>query len=64
MIIDFTGMGVTCTALGMGLYYLKEKNSPKQQLMMRLRIAAQGFTVFALLGGMFYQISKQQQSKS
>lgn len=30
-------------------------NRVKSQMMMRGRIAAQGFTVVALLGGLFYQ---------
>lgn len=32
-----------------------EGNRMKSQMMMRGRIAAQGFTVVAILGGLFYQ---------
>ena len=51
----FAGLGVTIGALTYGLYQMKTGNRRMSQKMMRLRVFAQGFTVFALLGGVLYQ---------
>lgn len=38
----------------MGLWQMKTGDRAKSQQMMRLRVMAQGFTVFALIGGVAY----------
>ena len=45
------GLGITTFALAFGLWQLRTGNRVLSQKMMRLRVAAQGFTVLALLGG-------------
>ncbi|XP_027843369.2 stAR-related lipid transfer protein 13-like [Aphis gossypii] len=49
------GALVTVGFLGVGLKSMYDGNRVRSQMMMRGRIAAQGFTVVALLGGLFYQ---------
>lgn len=51
----FLGAVVTLGFLGVGLKSMYDGNRMKSQMMMRGRIAAQGFTIVALLGGLFYQ---------
>ncbi|KAK9890664.1 hypothetical protein WA026_012021 [Henosepilachna vigintioctopunctata] len=46
------GCIVTSCCLGFGLYTFKTGDRRMSQLMMRSRVAAQGFTVFALVMGM------------
>lgn len=46
---------ITIGFLGVGLKSMYDGDRIKSQMMMRGRIAAQGFTVVALLGGLFYQ---------
>lgn len=46
---------ITVGFLGVGLKSMYDGNRMKSQMMMRGRIAAQGFTIVALLGGLFYQ---------
>jgi len=46
---------VTLGVLGVGLKSMYDGNRLKSQMMMRGRIAAQGFTVVAILGGLFFQ---------
>jgi len=53
--ISFLGALVTVGFLGVGLKSMYDGNRVRSQMMMRGRIAAQGFTVVALLGGLFYQ---------
>lgn len=56
----FVPIGCVCTvaALATGLYNFQKGNSKRQQLMMRARVGAQGFTVCALVSGLFYQAFK------
>lgn len=54
-IIFFLGAVVTMGFLSVGLKNMYEGDKMKSQMMMRGRIAAQGFTVVAILGGLFYQ---------
>lgn len=55
----FSGCLSTVAALVVGLYNFNRGDSKKQQLMMRARVGAQGFTVAALLGGVFYHAFKR-----
>lgn len=52
------GCLATAAALSVGLYSMKQGNRQLSQYMMRTRIAAQGFTVFALLFGIAAGLSK------
>ena len=45
------GCGLTVAALFYGLYQFALGNSKKSNLMMRARVAAQGFTILVLVGG-------------
>jgi len=47
------GCGLTAGALGYGLWSFRKGNRKMSQNMMRLRVAAQGFTIVALMVGMF-----------
>ncbi|CAI6350601.1 unnamed protein product [Macrosiphum euphorbiae] len=49
------GALVTVGFLSVGLKSMYDGNRVRSQMMMRGRIAAQGFTVIAILGGLFYQ---------
>jgi hypothetical protein len=49
------GLAMTIGALSYGLWQLKTGDRVMSQKMMRLRVAAQGFTLVALLGGVAYQ---------
>jgi len=69
----FVPVGALATVgfLGVGLKNMYDGNRLKSQMMMRGRIAAQGFTVIAILGGLFYQglkalkeAEKEQQENS
>lgn len=51
----FLGALVTLGFLSVGLKNMYEGDKMRSQMMMRGRIAAQGFTVVAILGGLFYQ---------
>ncbi|XP_037026217.1 HIG1 domain family member 2A, mitochondrial [Bradysia coprophila] len=52
------GCAATTLALGLGLWNFRKGNSKMSQTMMRARIGAQGFTVFALLVGVAMTMSK------
>ncbi|KAG7201015.1 hypothetical protein KM043_003368 [Ampulex compressa] len=54
------GCFVTVAALVYGVWCLRTGNRRMSQNMMRLRVAAQGFTVFAVLGGLI--LSSQSKS--
>jgi len=56
------GALVTVGFLGFGLKNMYEGDRMKSQMMMRGRIAAQAFTVVAILGGLFYQGMKAMDS--
>ncbi|NWJ01181.1 HIG2A protein, partial [Crypturellus undulatus] len=55
--------GCLCTAavLAWGLVSFKRGNVRRSQLLMRARVAAQGFTVAALLGGMALAAARPRQ---
>lgn len=46
---------VTVGFLSVGLKSMYDGNRVRSQMMMRGRIAAQGFTIAALLGGLYFQ---------
>ncbi|CAG2121301.1 unnamed protein product [Medioppia subpectinata] len=50
------GMIGTTFCLTYGLICMRRGDSRKQQLMMRGRIAAQGFTIMALISGIMYSL--------
>ncbi|XP_067657253.1 HIG1 domain family member 2A, mitochondrial-like [Haliotis asinina] len=52
------GVAMTTFALSYGLWQMKTGNTRRSQTMMRVRIGAQGFTLFAVLGGVFYTTMK------
>ena len=52
------GLGLTIGALSYGLYQMKTGDRVMSQRMMRLRVAAQSFTVIALITGVIYQGQK------
>lgn len=54
------GLAVTTYALVSGLWTLRTGDRVKSQKMMRLRVVAQGFTVFALLAGVLYSATKKK----
>jgi hypothetical protein len=49
--MNTTGLGLTCTALLAASIYIRRGNRVMGNKMLRLRVAAQGFTVVALLIG-------------
>jgi len=55
------GLGLTVAALSYGLWTMKTGDRIMSQKMMRVRVAAQSFTVIALLCGVLYQ-SKQSKA--
>ncbi|XP_071090677.1 HIG1 domain family member 2A, mitochondrial-like [Haliotis cracherodii] len=52
------GVALTTLALTYGLWQMKTGNTRRSQTMMRMRIGAQGFTLCAVLGGVFYSAMK------
>ena len=54
------GLAATVFFLANGLRHMVKRNSAKSQMMMRGRITAQGFTVMALVGGMFWEAEKKR----
>ncbi|ELU13724.1 hypothetical protein CAPTEDRAFT_169190 [Capitella teleta] len=58
------GLGVTVFALVYGSLQMKSGDVRKSQLMMRLRVGAQAFTLFSLLGGVYYQGWKERRAKA
>jgi len=52
------GCAATTVALGVGLWNFRKGNSQMSQTMMRVRIGAQGFTVFALIVGVAMTMAK------
>ena len=47
------GLGLTTAALVLGIANFQKGNQARQQLMMRARVAAQGGTVLAMIGGLY-----------
>ena len=61
----FAGLTATIIALTVGLSTLKTGNQKLSQKMMRWRVGAQGFTLFALIAGVGYQsMSKKDATKT
>ena len=54
------GLAATVFFLTNGLRHMALRNTEKSQMMMRGRVIAQGFTVVALVGGLFYEIEKKK----
>lgn len=52
------GCLLTVGALGYGLVSFKRGDIKMQQYMMRARVAAQGFTILAVCGGLGYSVYK------
>ena len=50
-------------ALTYGIWQMKTGDRAMSQKMMRLRVAAQGFTVVALLGGVFYSAHQAKKKR-
>jgi hypothetical protein len=53
------GLVATISALSYGLWQMKTGDRAMSQKMMRMRVYAQSFTVFALIGGILYQAKKR-----
>ena len=47
------GCGLTVAALSYGLFQFVKGDQRKSNLMMRARVAAQGFTIFVLVAGVY-----------
>ncbi|XP_057306265.1 HIG1 domain family member 2A, mitochondrial-like [Hydractinia symbiolongicarpus] len=54
------GMGLTVTALVLGIANFQRGNQRNQQLMMRARVVAQGGTVMALVVGLYLAATKDK----
>lgn len=57
-ILAFSGCLATACALSYGLYSFRKGDKKMSQMMMRTRIAAQGFTVVALVIGVGMTMGK------
>lgn len=57
------GALVTVGALGLGLRAFRAGESQKSQIYMRWRVGAQGATLLALLGGIYYVQHKKKQQQ-
>ncbi|KAI8889966.1 hypothetical protein K501DRAFT_207222 [Backusella circina FSU 941] len=55
------GVGLTCFALVAATFGIKTGNRAYANNMFRLRVAAQGFTVLAMVGGSLYYSHKRKQ---
>ncbi|KAJ1972427.1 Respiratory supercomplex factor 1, mitochondrial [Dimargaris xerosporica] len=55
------GSLLTCAALVSAMYYLRQGNRNAGNIMFRYRIAAQGFTILALLGYGYMDLVKKKQ---
>ncbi|CAG2165169.1 unnamed protein product, partial [Oppiella nova] len=60
----FLGICATTFCLTYGLIAMRRGDSRKQQLMMRGRVLAQGFTVMALLSGIMYSLVQRAKQSS
>ncbi|GAB1598672.1 HIG1 domain family member 2A, mitochondrial-like [Argonauta hians] len=54
------GLALTSFALSYGIWQMRTGNQRKSQLMMRLRIFGQGFTVVAILAGVLYSARQKK----
>ncbi|XP_075223314.1 HIG1 domain family member 2A, mitochondrial-like [Lycorma delicatula] len=53
------GCFATVVCLGCGLYNLRSGNSVRQQIFMRGRVLAQGFTIAAFILGLMFNVGKK-----
>lgn len=60
IILIFAGSLATLSALLYGLWSFRTGNKKMSQYMMRTRVAAQGFTVVAVAGGIYLGLSKDR----
>ncbi|KAI9490188.1 hypoxia induced protein conserved region-domain-containing protein [Zychaea mexicana] len=58
------GVALTCFALVAATVGVKTGNRAYANNMFRLRVAAQGFTVFAMVGGSLWYTHKENQAKA
>jgi len=58
------GLMATVFFLGNGLRHMAKRNAYQSQMMMRGRVLAQGFTVLAFLGGLWWQVMKTKKHAS
>ncbi|CAO3613083.1 unnamed protein product [Cunninghamella echinulata] len=56
-------VALTCFALGAATFGVKTGNKVYANNMFRLRVAAQGFTILAMVGGSLYYTYKEEQAK-
>uniref|UniRef100_A0A8C4QWF1 HIG1 domain-containing protein n=1 Tax=Eptatretus burgeri TaxID=7764 RepID=A0A8C4QWF1_EPTBU len=59
----FVGCLLTLGALSAGLMAFRKGRKQQSQIMMRFRIFAQGFTIFALLGGVAWAARQKPEQK-
>ncbi|KAG2224096.1 hypothetical protein INT45_004977 [Circinella minor] len=57
------GVALTCFALVAATVGVRTGNRAYANNMFRLRVAAQGFTIFAMVGGSLYYTYKEKQAK-
>ncbi|KAI8062538.1 hypoxia induced protein conserved region-domain-containing protein [Gongronella butleri] len=57
------GVALTCFALVAATVGVKTGNKKYANNMFRLRVAAQGFTILAMVGGSLYYTYKEEQAK-
>ncbi|ORZ19321.1 hypoxia induced protein conserved region-domain-containing protein [Absidia repens] len=57
------GVALTCFALVAATFGVKTGNKAYANNMFRLRVAAQGFTIVAMVGGSLYYTYKEQKDK-
>lgn len=58
MLLLCEGLAATVGILANGIWQMRTGNQAKSQKMMRLRVLAQGLTVFALVGGVMWSARK------
>ncbi|KAI8375953.1 uncharacterized protein BYT42DRAFT_483822, partial [Radiomyces spectabilis] len=58
------GVGLTCFALLAATVGVRTGNRAYANNMFRLRVAAQGFTILAMVGGSLYYTYKEKQQKA
>jgi len=63
-VLHTLGLGMTIAALSYGLWQMKTGDKVKSQKMMRVRVAAQAFTMVALLVGVGYQSYKKSNNST
>ena len=58
------GCGLTVAALAFGLFNFVKGDQRKSNLMMRARVAAQGFTIFVMMVGITLSVKKKPAKES